>query len=102
MRTQSTIRPSVALQLHEVPAGRRLDFDTPRGLFAYLYRRYGQQPWQCIARNACSPHIDHTPLPSYTIPEYVVCYCDAAGDIKAATRIASAAFSEVPGRSALT
>ena len=39
--------------------------------------------------NACSPHLDRTP-PSAANVEYVVCYCDAAGNITHATQVAQA------------
>ncbi|MBO0359157.1 hypothetical protein J0X19_14445 [Hymenobacter sp. BT186] len=70
---------------HPVSAGRRLDFEMMPGYFAYVYRRQPQQAWQCVARNACSPYFDHAPSMSGLQPEYVVCYCDAAGTIKASS-----------------
>jgi hypothetical protein len=81
--------PAAALQLHLVPAGRRLDFEILPNYFAYVYRRQNQNEWQCVARNACSPYFDHSPVPATSQPEYMVCYCDAAGTIKAATAIAA-------------
>ncbi|WP_375433949.1 hypothetical protein [uncultured Hymenobacter sp.] len=82
--------PSAALQLHLVPAGRRLDFECVPGCFAYVYRRQHQQAWQCVARNACSPYFDYSLIARDSQLEYVVCYCDAAGNIKAATAITAA------------
>ncbi|HEX8426889.1 hypothetical protein [Hymenobacter sp.] len=84
-----TPEPSASLQLHLVPAGRRLDFDMVPSCFAYVYRRQHQHAWQCVARNACSPYFDRSSLSDDSQPEYVVCYCDAAGTIKAATSIAA-------------
>lgn len=72
---------------HVVSAGRRLDFEVMPGYFAYIYRRQPQQAWQCVARNACSPYFDHTPSSSGSQPEYVVCYCDAAGTVKASNAV---------------
>lgn len=74
---------------HVVSAGRRLDFEVMPGYFAYIYRRQPQQPWQCVARDACSPYFDHTPSMPGSQPEYVVCYCDAAGNIKASSAVAA-------------
>jgi hypothetical protein len=88
--------PTAALQLHIVPAGRRLDFDSVPSCFAYVYRRQHQQDWQCVARNACSPFFDRTPIAKDSQPEYVVCYCDAAGTIKAATSIAAVPAAATP------
>lgn len=79
---------SFSLHLHHVPAGCRLDFPPLPGCFAYVYRRCRQRAWQCVAHNACSPHIDRFAPPLDAQPEYVVCYCDAAGTIVAATPIA--------------
>lgn len=73
-----------------VSAGRRLDFELMPGCFAYLYRRQPQQAWQCVARNACSPYFDHAPSLSGLPLEYVVCYCDAAGTIKASRTLVAA------------
>ncbi|RPD47863.1 hypothetical protein DNI29_10525 [Hymenobacter sediminis] len=78
---------SLDLQLHLVPAGCRLDFSRMPGLFAYVYRRQTNQPWLCIAHNACSPHIDRAVPAGTGLIEYVVCYCDAAGNITATTPI---------------
>lgn len=78
------------LQLHQVPAGCRLDFPRLPNRFAYVYRRQGNQPWKCIAHNACSPHLDRAVPATREAVEYVVCYCDAAGTITAATTIAQA------------
>ena len=81
------ITPSAELRLHLVPAGCRLDFARIPGRFAYVYRRQHHRAWECIAHNACSPHLDRTP-PSSANLEYVVCYCDAAGNITDATQVA--------------
>ena len=91
-----TQAPSAALHLHLVPAGRRLDFEGVPGCFAYVYRRQHQQAWQCVARNACSPYFDRSPVTRDAQPEYVVCYCDAAGNIKAATAIAATPPATTP------
>jgi hypothetical protein len=91
-----TYQSSAALQLHLVPAGRRLDFEILPGYFAYVYRRHNQKAWQCVARNACSPYFDHSAAPAHAQPEYVVCYCDAAGTIKAATSIVAAPPANFP------
>ncbi|GGF26844.1 hypothetical protein [Hymenobacter cavernae] len=84
------------LKLHHVPAGRRLDFTTQPGRFAYVYRRRDYQEWQCVARNACSPYLDVTFIPADTLTEYVVCYCDAGGNITATTPIVHAQFVDAP------
>ncbi len=73
--------PTARLRLHHVPAGRRLDFDKAPGQYAYLYRRSCSLPWQCIAYNARSPHLDQWPLPPGDHAEYVVYYYDAAGQL---------------------
>ncbi|MCA8829512.1 hypothetical protein [Hymenobacter pini] len=78
------------LLLHRIPAGNRLDFSPQPGLFAYVYRRHGLQCWQCVAHNACSPFIDRMPPASNEPLEYVVCFCDAQGSIRAATALAQA------------
>ena len=91
----STPTPTAALHLHLVPAGHRLDFQAMPGYFAYIYRRQGQQPWQCVARNACSPYFDQHPLLVGSRPEYVVCYCDAAGTIQAASPIVASPASSI-------
>jgi hypothetical protein len=70
-----------------VSAGHRLDFEMLPGYFAYIYRRQPQQDWQCVARNACSPYFDHAINLTGLQFEYVVCYCDAAGTIKASKTI---------------
>lgn len=63
------------------------------GYFAYVYRRQGQQPWQCVARNACNPYFDRHPVPTGLRPEYIVCYCDAAGTIQASSPIVASPVS---------
>ncbi|WP_324677507.1 hypothetical protein [Hymenobacter sp. GOD-10R] len=81
----STFTPT--LQLHQVPAGRRLDFSTQPGRFAYVYRRSDYGGWQCIARNACSPSFDNSFAAAGSVVEYMVCHCDASGNITATTPI---------------
>jgi hypothetical protein len=78
------------LQLHMLSTGPRLDFSIPSGRFAYVYRRTAQEPWRCVARNACSPFIDSAPGHQGAKPEYVVCFCDGAGTILASTPIVQA------------
>lgn len=75
------------LQLHLVPAGCRLDFARLSGRFAYVYRRQANQTWKCIAHNACSPHLDRTIPSTGSVVEYMVCYCDAAGNITDSTPV---------------
>ncbi|MBX0289076.1 hypothetical protein K3G63_01425 [Hymenobacter sp. HSC-4F20] len=87
------------LQLHLVPAGCRLDFTRQPGRFAYVYRRQVNQAWKCIAHNACSPHIDRTLPASGGTVEYMVCYCDAAGNITEATPIVQAQLPSQPAHS---
>ncbi|QNH63652.1 hypothetical protein [Hymenobacter sediminicola] len=77
---------STALHLHLVPAGCRLDFPRLHGRFAYIYRRQHGANWECIAHNACSPHLDRNPPMGSTI-EYKVCYCDSAGTIIASSSV---------------
>lgn len=84
------------LQLHLVPAGCRLDFSRLPGLFAYVYRRQANQPWLCIAHNACSPHIDRVIPTGADLVEYVVCYCDASGNIAATTPIVQTTAAPQP------
>lgn len=79
-----------SLQLHLVPAGRRLDFTPVSGCFAYVYRRCQQEGWQCIARNACSPFLDTDILPLGTAPEYVIQYQNKAGALAGASPIVQA------------
>jgi hypothetical protein len=43
-----------------------------------------------VARNACSPYFDHAPSMPGLQPEYVVCYCDAAGNIKTSSAVVAA------------
>lgn len=87
---------SASLQLHLVPAGRRLDFTMPPGHYAYVYRRCHYCAWECIARNARSPFIDHSHLPVGAPAEYVVLYHDAAGSVTAATAIVAATTAQLP------
>lgn len=82
--------PNTPLQLHQVPAGRRLDFAQVPGCYPYVYRRCHYQAWECVARNAHSPFLDGTPLPTDAPTEYVVLYCDAAGGVAGATAIVQA------------
>ncbi|RPD47852.1 hypothetical protein DNI29_10470 [Hymenobacter sediminis] len=79
-----------SLQLHLVPAGRRLDFTPAPGCFAYVYRRCQLEGWQCIAQNARSPFLDTSALPLGTAPEYVVQYQNGAGALMGATPIVQA------------
>ncbi|MCC2546576.1 hypothetical protein LJY25_08990 [Hymenobacter sp. BT175] len=88
--------PTARLQLYHVPAGRRLDFDKPAGQYAYLYRRSCSLPWQCIAYNACSPHLDQRPLPPGDQAEYVVAYYDATGQLVGQTPAVKAAPVNLP------
>ncbi|WP_139920863.1 hypothetical protein [Hymenobacter sp. DG01] len=81
---------TIDLQLHLVPAGCRLDFARLSGRFAYVYRRQANQTWKCIAHNACSPHLDRTVPTTGSVIEYMVCYCDAAGNITDSTPIVQA------------
>jgi hypothetical protein len=83
----STSVPNSVLHLHLVPAGRRLDFARRPGSYAHVYRRHDYADWQCIARNACSPFIDPSPLPPGTPTEYVVLYYCPGGQVTAATPI---------------
>jgi hypothetical protein len=73
------------LQLHLVPAGRRLDFASIPGQFADVYRRSRNQSWQCVAQNACSPFLDRVPLTPGDTPEYRVHYRDSKGFVTATT-----------------
>jgi hypothetical protein len=90
----STFTPT--LQFHQVPAGRRLDFSTQPGRFAYVYRRSTYGGWQCIARNACSPYLDASFAPAGSLVEYMVCHCDASGNITATTPIVQAQLAGAP------
>ena len=90
----STFVPT--LQLHQVPAGRRLDFNTQPSRFAYVYRRHGYTEWQCVARNACSPHLDSTFVPAGSSVEYMVCHCDAGGNITAVSPIVQVQLAGAP------
>ncbi|WP_022824478.1 hypothetical protein [Hymenobacter norwichensis] len=80
---------TASVSTHAVSAGHRLDFEMLPGYFAYIYRRQPQQAWQCVARNACSPYFDHTAGRAGLQPEYVVCYCDAAGTVKASRAVSA-------------
>lgn len=93
---------SHALQLHLVPAGRRLDFDIPAGHFAYVYRRLPRQAWQCIAHNACSPLLDRHPLPAGVAPEYQVRFRNAAGELVSSSAVVQAAPAGRPASPAWT
>lgn len=77
--------PAETLQLHLVPAGHRLDFSTVPGYYADVYRRSRNQPWQCVARNACSPFLDRVPLMPGDTPEYRVHYRDTTGSVTSIT-----------------
>ena len=92
---------SSSLQLHLVPAGRRLDFAHAPGCYAYVYRRNHYRPWECIARNASSPYLDRTPLPVGAPTEYVVLYQDVAGTVVAASLIVQATPAQLPAAPAL-
>lgn len=87
---------SASLQLHLVPAGRRLDFAQAPGHYASVYRRCHYGPWECMARNASSPFIDSSVLPLGAPTEYVVLYHDAAGHVTAATAIVAATAAQLP------
>jgi hypothetical protein len=87
------------LQLHLVPAGRRLDFATAPGQYAYVYRRNQQEPeWLCVAHNACSPFFDRSLQPGEDTVEYCVDYRDADGAITARTHVVQAAPARLPAR----
>ncbi|RAK70578.1 hypothetical protein [Hymenobacter edaphi] len=92
---------SSSLQLHIVPAGRRLDFAQVPGHYAYIYRRSRSAPWECIAHNARSPFIDRCPLPPGALTEYVLVYHDAAGRVTAATGILQAMPAQLPPAASL-
>lgn len=94
-RTSALTAP---LQLHLVPAGRRLDFTTANGCFAYVYRRCRAQGWQCVANNARSPYLDTTHLDSEAAPEYLIRFRDAAGAIVGATGVVQAHPIGLPAR----
>ncbi|TGD79670.1 hypothetical protein [Hymenobacter wooponensis] len=96
MKTMLTLAPTATLHLHLVPAGRRLDFPTPAGQFAYVYRRGRNQSWQCVARNACSPYLDRTSNLSATTHEYMVQYLDTNGEVIQKTSIVRAAPAGLP------
>lgn len=91
-----TNSPAAALQLHLVPAGRRLDFATIPGQFADVYRRNRSQSWQCVAQNACSPFLDLGPLTPGDTPEYRVHYRDTQGSVTAVTPVVQAHPGSLP------
>jgi hypothetical protein len=82
-----TLAPTATLQLHVVPAGRRLDFSLLPGHFAYVYRRSRGRQWECVARNAHSPYLDYMPTSPDTSYEYVVQYRDAQSSVVSQTPI---------------
>ena len=91
--------PAAPLQLHLVPAGRRLDFSTAPGQYAYIYRRSKQQhDWQCVAHNACSPYFDRGHQPGADTLEYCIHYRDANGTVTARTPVVQAAPARLPAR----
>ena len=91
-----TLTPPATLELPLVPAGRRLDFPTSPGQFAYVYRRGRNQSWQCVARNACSAYLDRTPNQAGTTHEYMVRYVDTTGHVIHTTPIVRAAPAGLP------
>ncbi|MBX0289065.1 hypothetical protein K3G63_01370 [Hymenobacter sp. HSC-4F20] len=97
MHTLLPLLPS-SLQLHLVPAGRRLDFITASGSFAYVYRRCCPQDWQCVANNARSPFLDTSHLAPEAAPEYLILFRDAAGTTVGATSVVQAHPSGLPAR----
>lgn len=86
------------LQLHLVPAGRRLEFTTDAGCVAFVYRRCQQEDWQCVARNAHSPFLDTTVLAPGAAPQYVVRYHNAAGQPLATTAVVQSHPVAMPAR----
>lgn len=86
----TALTSTLPLQLHLVPAGRRLDFTTTMGRFAYVYRRCQHQGRQCVARNACSPFLDTATLEPEAAPEYFIRYRDASGATLGATSVVRA------------
>ncbi|KUG08375.1 hypothetical protein ASU33_09395 [Solirubrum puertoriconensis] len=82
--------------MHLVPAGRRLDFDTSPGSYAYVYRRCRNQQWQCVAQNACSPYLDQAVLEPSAAPEYMVYYRNADGTTTAETTVVRADPAGMP------
>jgi hypothetical protein len=91
-----TLNSSAILELHLVPAGRRLDFPTPLGQFAYVYRRGRNQAWECVARNACSPYLDRTVFSSDVTHEYRVQYRNTLGRVVSTTPVVRAAPAMLP------
>ncbi|OON66458.1 hypothetical protein [Hymenobacter sp. CRA2] len=91
-----TASPSAAVQLHLVPAGRRLDFPVAPGQYAYVFRRAPHEPWQCVAHNACSPYLDRSPANG--VIEYMVHYRDAAGTLVTTTAVVRANPALLPVR----
>ena len=96
-----TLAPTATLQLHLVPAGRRLDFSISPGQFAYVYRRGRGQQWECVARNACSPHLDRMPVSPDATYEYLVQYRDASGLVTSKTPIVRVAPAMLPASPSL-
>ncbi|UYZ59542.1 hypothetical protein [Hymenobacter latericus] len=90
------MQPASAIQLHLVPAGRRLDFNVSPGNYAYVYRRCRNQEWQCVAHNACSPYLDKAPIEPSAAPEYMVHYRNADGTVTAATDVVRADPAGMP------
>ncbi|GGG57682.1 hypothetical protein [Hymenobacter glacieicola] len=94
----TALTSTLLLQLHLVPAGRRLDFPTTTSSFAYVYRRCQHHGWQCVARNACSPFLDTTSLEPEAAPEYVIRYRDASGATLGVTSVVQAHPAGLPAR----
>ncbi|QIX61728.1 hypothetical protein HER32_11285 [Hymenobacter sp. BT18] len=82
--------------LYLVPAGRRLDFPTPSGHYADVYRRIGNQPWECVAHHACSPYLDRPPLD--TNAEYYIQYRDAQNGLVSCSTVVTSAPEGIPTR----
>ncbi|MBG8553126.1 hypothetical protein [Hymenobacter guriensis] len=80
--------------LYLVPAGHRLDFPTPPGYYADVYRQLGAQTWECIAHHACSPFLDRTALGSN--PSYYVQYRDKLGALAGRTALVRTAPEALP------
>jgi hypothetical protein len=91
-----TLPSSLFLQLHLVPAGRRLDFEAPAGHYAYIYRRCQGQEWECVAQNARSPFLDLSPLDAKAVPEYMVRYRNANGATTANSSVVCADPAQLP------
>jgi hypothetical protein len=90
------LAPTASLHLYLVPAGLHLDFSTPAGQFAYVYRRGRNQPWQCVARHACSPYLDRAFNQLGVSHEYMVQYLDTSGNIIQRTPIVCVAPVGLP------